>query len=192
VGCSYLGLPCELSVVRNPYGGCMCFRREVFEFVGGFRDGIGRVGTCPLGGEETELCIRASHHWPQKIFLYEPQARIHHIVPSHRASWHYFRSRCYAEGLSKAIISRYAGTKDSLSSERRYVLQLLPQAIARGLINSCFHFDGAGFLRAGAIIVGFLMTAAGYVAGTAFKPFVSLQEADPNVYNAFQTVPISK
>jgi len=78
VGCTYRGLPEKLTVVRNPFGGCTCIRREVFEVVGGFRHSIGRVGGRPMGGEETEFCIRAKQRWPQKFFLYEPQAKIHH------------------------------------------------------------------------------------------------------------------
>jgi glycosyltransferase involved in cell wall biosynthesis len=42
VGCSYQDTPEKAVVVRNPYGGCACYRREVFEVVGGFRSGIGR------------------------------------------------------------------------------------------------------------------------------------------------------
>ena len=109
VGCSYQDLPEKPIVVRNPFGGCACYCREVFEVVGGFRTEIGRIGTLPMGCEETELCIRASQHWPKKVFLYEPQARIHHNIPSSRASWRYFRTRCFAEGLSKATVTRYVG-----------------------------------------------------------------------------------
>ncbi len=165
VGCSYLGLPEKFSEVRNPYGGCTCFRREVFEVVGGFRNGIGRVGTRPMGGEETELCIRARQQWPQKVFLYDPQARIHHHIPSHRATWRYFRSRCYAEGLSKALIARHVGTTDSLASERSYTLRTLPWGVVRGLRDSLFHLDMKGIMRAGAIAYGFVMTTTGYMVG---------------------------
>jgi len=169
IGCTYQNLPELPVVVRNPYGGCTCYRREMFEAVGGFRNGIGRVGTHPLGGEETELCIRASQYWPQKIFLYQPQARIHHRIPSDRTNLGYFRSRCYAEGLSKAIISKYVGTKDGLSSERVYTLQTLPLGVLRGLANALFHSDPTGFLRAGAIIVGLTMTIAGYLKGCMIR-----------------------
>lgn len=166
VGCSYLGLPDKLSVVRNPYGGCTCFRREIFEIVGGFRSGIGRVGTRPMGGEETELCIRAKQQWPEKIFLYQPLARIHHRIPLRRANWHYFRSRCYAEGLSKALITRYVGAKDCLTSERSYTLHTLPFGVMRGLKDGLFHFEQGGFMKAGAIVCGLVVTIAGYVVGT--------------------------
>lgn len=171
VGCTYQNPPEVPIVVRNPYGGCTCFRREIFEVVGSFRNGIGRVGTRPLGGEETELCIRASQCWPQKIFLYQPQARIHHRIPPHRATWRYFRSRCYAEGLSKAVITRYAGAKKSLSSERIYTLRVLPQGVLRGVGDTLFHRDMTGLMRAGAIITGFMMTILGYLTGSSIPYF---------------------
>jgi len=166
IGCSYQGLPEKHSTVRNPYGGCTCYRREVFEVIGGFRNGIGRVNTRPMGGEETELCIRARQYWPEKVFLFEPQARIHHRIPAQRATLRYFRERCYAEGLSKAIIAKQVGTKDSLASERSYTFRTLPSGVVRGLIDSLFHFNIKGLIRAGVIIYGFIMTTMGYMAGT--------------------------
>ncbi len=165
VGCTYQRLPKMPIVVRNPYGGCTCYRREVFEVAGGFRNGVGRVGTRPMGCEETELCIRAKQHWPQKVFLYEPQARIHHRISSSRASWHYFRSRCYAEGLSKAVVAQYVGVKDGLATERTYTLQTLPLGIFRGLMDGFFHLDLTAFLRAGAIVAGLMVTIVGYLVG---------------------------
>jgi glucosyl-dolichyl phosphate glucuronosyltransferase len=165
VGCSYQGLPNVLTAVRNPYGGCTCIKREVFEQVGGFRNGIGRIGTKPLGGEETELSIRAMQHWPNKVFLCEPRAKIYHRVPAHRVSWRYFRERCYAEGLSKAIIAMYVGTKYSLSTEKSYVYKVLPRGIVSGVRDAILKRDVNSFLRAGAIFVGLAATTTGYVVG---------------------------
>jgi glycosyltransferase involved in cell wall biosynthesis len=165
VGCSYRGLPAVQTIVRNPYGGCTCIRREVFEIVGGFRNGIGRAGAYPMGGEETELCIRAKHQWPEKIFLYEPRAKIHHRIPSYRTGWSYFRSRCYAEGLSKVIIAQYVGARDSLASERSYALCTLPSGVLHGVMDALFRFDLTGSLRAGAIVTGLMITTAGYIVG---------------------------
>ncbi len=163
VGCSYLGLPETQAEVRNPLGCCCCFRREVFEVVGGFRHGIGRVGKHPLGCEETELCIRARQHWPQHRFLYEPRASIQHRIPAYRASWRYFCSRCYAEGLSKAAIARFVGTQDALASERSYIRRTLPLGIVRGLRDTLVHRDGIGMKRAGAMVAGLAATMAGYL-----------------------------
>lgn len=173
VGCTYQDMPEKPVVVRNPYGGCACFRREVFEVVGGFRTGIGRVGTLPMGCEETELCIRASQHWPQKVFLYEPQARIHHHIPSSRTSWHYFRSRCFAEGLSKAAVAQFVGAKDGLATERTYIVRTLLRGVARGVMDGILHLDVTGFARAVAIAAGLTITVAGYSTGVIAQRFAS-------------------
>jgi GT2 family glycosyltransferase len=177
VGCTYQDLPDKPVVVRNPYGGCTCIRREVFEVVGSFRTEIGRIGTRPMGCEETELCIRAKQHWPQRIFLFDPRAKIYHRVSSHRAGWRYFRSRCYAEGLSKAAVAQYVGAQDGLASERMYTLQILPRGVLRGLADGFFRLDPAGFLRAGAIIAGLAITTAGYIAGTVSLRLAQRREA---------------
>jgi len=181
VGCTYRGLPEELTVVRNPFGGCTCIRREVFEAVGGFRHSIGRVGGRPMGGEETELCIRAKQRWPQKFFLYEPQAKIHHRIPSHRATWRYFRSRCYAEGLSKAIVAGYVGAKDGLASERAYILRTLPQGIVQNLADALLRDDLTGLARAGAIVLGLALTLAGYLVGSTLFYIEKLKAGRKNL-----------
>lgn len=173
VGCSYRQQPDQPVVVRNPYGGCTCIKQEVFQAIGGFREGIGRIGTIPMGGEETELSIRATQHWPERTFLYEPRACIYHRIPDQRARWSYFLSRCYAEGISKATITHFVGAKDSLSAERAYTAHLLPQGVLNGITDALFRRDLTGILRAGAIITGLLVTAAGYVKGNMAQRTVS-------------------
>ena len=162
VGCTYRGLPQSLAPIRNPFGGSMCLRREVFAEVGGFQEGIGRVNAHPMGCEETELCIRAKQHWPEKVFLYEPNSRIQHWVPASRAHWSYFQARCYAEGQSKALVARSVGRTDGLASERTYTLRTLPQGVARGLADALFRRDPMGLARTGAIVAGLLTTMMGY------------------------------
>ena len=168
VGCTYRGMPEEAGMIRNPIGANMAFRREVFDAVGGFQSEIGRVGKRPLGCEETEMCIRARQHWPQRGFLYQPQASVLHRVPRSRTNWRYFFSRCYFEGISKAFVSRYVGARDGLASERTYVLRVLPQGAGRGLIDAFFHHDPGGFGHVGAILSGLTLTVAGYCAGRVF------------------------
>jgi GT2 family glycosyltransferase len=171
IGCTYLTRPLQPVAVRNLFGGCMCIRREVFAAIGGFRNGIGRAGKLPVGCEETELCIRARQHWPDRIFLWQPRAVIHHRVTPQRTSWRYYFSRCYAEGLSKAAISTYVGTKDGLASERSYVFRMLPAGIVRGVQDGILHHDLSGFLRASAIVAGLCTTTLGYLAGTLSQRF---------------------
>ncbi len=179
IGCSYQDLPAQPVVVRNPFGGCACYRREMFAAVGGFRTGIGRAGEAlPMGCEETELCIRASQHWPQMIFLHEPQARIHHHILPARTGWLYFSRRCLAEGLSKANIAQFVGSKDSLASERTYILKTLSQGIGRNVGNGLLRFDAMEFARAGAIVAGLTLTVAGYITGSIKRHLPQLKQGN--------------
>lgn len=165
VGCSYRGLPTQTSPIRNFLGCNMSFRREAFEAAGGFDTSVGRVGTRPVGGEETEFCIRVRRAIPGAELVYEPSARVRHTVPPGRATWAYFRARCFAEGLSKAIVGRLAGTEDGLSSERRYATDTLPRGVTANVIGAIRGREPDAVLRAAAIIGGLAITTAGYVMG---------------------------
>jgi GT2 family glycosyltransferase len=164
VGCSFAGMPNASTPVRNLIGANMSFRREVFGTVGGFTDGLGRVGSRPLGCEETELGIRLRHWRPGAHLVYEPAAVVRHRVTADRMAWRYFCSRCYAEGISKAMVSRLVGARDALETERRYVRSVLPRAIIRGL-DPRRRDQRVGFASAGAILAGLGLAAAGYVRG---------------------------
>ena len=165
VGCTYLGMPETRAPVRNMIGCNMSFRREAFEQVGGFSHGIGRIGTRPLGGEETEFCIRARRRWPDRIILYEPAAIVNHRVPAARGTVRYFRSRCYAEGLSKAAISKLVGSGSALATERGYAVRTLGAGAARNLAETARGRGFGGVRRAAVILLGLVSTSAGYVVG---------------------------
>jgi GT2 family glycosyltransferase len=168
VGCSYRGMPEARAEVRNLIGCNMSFRREVFERVGAFVEGIGRVGARPVGCEETELCIRLTQGWPGATIVYEPSALVHHHVSAARSSWSYFRRRCFAEGQSKARVASCVGAGDALSVERSYVLRTLRGGVARGIRDVARgNIDGLG--RAGSIAAGVVAATAGYADGTATR-----------------------
>lgn len=169
VGCSYRGLPAERSRVRNFIGANMSYRREVLDQLGGFEADLGRVGTTPLGCEETELCVRAARRWPDALFVYEPLAVVHHRVPSVRTRWGYFRARCYGEGLSKAEVVRRGGAGLGLASERAYTFRTLPTGVVREVTAVVADRDPAGALRATGIALGLFYTSAGYVAGGGLR-----------------------
>jgi len=162
VGCGYRGLPGEAAPVRNPIGASMSFRREVFERVGGFRVGLGRVRKTPLGCEETELAIRAREAFPGGSVMHAPQARVEHLVPIERTSWSYFRARCWLEGQSKALMTDNVGTATGLSSEWSYTLKTLPTGVLRGL-REALRGKWSGLGRAGVIVAGLVITTAGYL-----------------------------
>jgi glycosyltransferase involved in cell wall biosynthesis len=178
VGCSYRGLPTHRAPVRNPIGCNMSFRREPLIRIGGFRSEVGRVGSRPTGGDETELSIRLLSAYPDGRIVYEPQARISHHVPAVRSTWRYFRMRCFAEGVSKAIIARMAGSIPALSTERRYVRRTLPAGMVRGALEA-LRGRPAGLLRALVIFAGLAVTTAGYIYGIVTRaPLVPRASSD--------------
>jgi glucosyl-dolichyl phosphate glucuronosyltransferase len=170
VGCSYTGLPTERSAVRNPIGANMSFRTGPLRDAGGFAAEVGRIGTRPLGCEETELAIRLARRHPETRVVFEPAAVVHHHVPADRGTWAYYRARCWSEGLSKAMVARLSDPRRALSAERRYVSHVLPRAVLRGLHESVMCRRPAAAARAGAVIAGLAMTTAGYVAGRVRSP----------------------
>lgn len=161
VGCSYIGQAVAVAPARNFLGCSMAFRRDTLDAAGGFHTGIGRVGTLPIGCEETELCIRITQRDNAAVLLLDPDMRVEHSVSPDRTTFRYFLSRCYHEGISKAVISGMVGAQDALSSERSYTLRTLPRAVVRGLASPR---DG-GVARAGAVCAGLAVTAAGYARG---------------------------
>ncbi|MFK4226922.1 glycosyltransferase family 2 protein [Streptomyces sp. NPDC019890] len=166
VGCTYRGLPRGKVRVRNVLGGNASFRRSAFDASGGFATGIGRDGDKrPLGCEETELCIRLTKALPDAVLLIDDRAVIHHKVPAARERFGYFRTRTYAEGLSKALVAKSVGADKGLESERRYTTRVLPAGVARGLRDALLgRRGGAG--RAAAIVAGVAVAAGGYVVGS--------------------------
>lgn len=174
IGCTYLGMPETRAAVRNMIGCNMSFRREAFAEIGGFSHGIGRIGARPLGGEETEFCIRAQRRWPDRVILYEPAAVVNHRVPAARATVRYFRSRCYAEGLSKAAIAKLVGSGSALSTERGYAVRTLGGGVARDVKDAVRGEGLAGMRRAAAIVVGLATTTTGYVVGrVSARPIIA-------------------
>jgi len=174
VGSSYVGLPTEESDVRNPIGASMAVRRSVFGDVGLFSSDIGRIGTIPLGCEETELAIRAGAAGHRTRYV--PDSVVRHHVTADRHQPTYFVRRCRAEGMSKAVVAEMAGADAALSSERSYVTRTLPRGIARRarqvVTGPDRGVDGAlGAIVA--IVIGCGVTALSYattLAGRRIRP----------------------
>lgn len=187
VGCSYKGGPETLIQERNMLGCNMSFRRTLYQSSGGFRDSLGRVGSKPTTScDDTEFCIRLIRTFPQSQIWHVPEARVRHSVPASRASWQYFRIRCYAEGLAKAQVINFAGAGLGLAAERKYTTRTLPHGIIQGIGDVILKGDMSGLLRALAIVSGLVITAAGFIAGLVsarFQPAVdSLKNATGKGY----------
>lgn len=158
VGCSWTGLPADSrgsAEVRNPIGAGMSLRRDAVLAAGGFDEGLGRVGTVPVGCEETELCIRLRVADPGARIVTVPTARTRHQVSADRETFRYFRSRCWAEGISKAAVTQRTGG-GALGTERAYVTRVLPRGFFRALRDRRPR-------RALALLAGLTATAGGYL-----------------------------
>lgn len=160
VGCTYTGQPTAPAEVRNLMGCNMSFRREVLVSLGGFDEEMGRVGTVPLGCEETELCIRATQANPGARIVFDPAAIVYHHVSANRLTWNYLWSRCRAEGVSKAFVAQRVTRKAGLSAESAHVATVLP----RGVVRELRRGNPRG---AFAIVSGLALAGYGYVTGAA-------------------------
>jgi glycosyltransferase involved in cell wall biosynthesis len=169
VGCTHSGMPQQRSRVRNLVGANMSFRRHVLIDVGGMRPELTRLGTVPVGPEDTDLCIRIGQMWPDGVILYDPAIEVDHTVPRARSRISYFVTRCAAEGRSKAVLGRFVGTDSGLSDERAYVRRTLPLGVIRG-VRKVFRGDPNAAARAAMIVVGLLITSVGYLVGFLRRP----------------------
>lgn len=179
IGCSHRGLPEQRAEVRNVIGCSMLFRRSAVIAVGGFDLDTGRVGSTPLGCEETELCIRLTTASPGSKTVLEPSATVDHMVTAGRVTWRYLRQRSYREGVSKAIVARRHGANLALSTERSYLRTAIPSAMWRELRA----IGRGGARRSAAIVIAVMFWGLGYVrAGFAGRggPIV----ADPRFTGA--------
>lgn len=165
LGCSYPGQLAseDAGVVRNVYANGMAVRRRALE-AGAFQTNLGRVGSVPLGCEETEWCIRVSRHFPSSKIVQVPSAVLDHFVPTARTSFRRFIRHCFAEGLSKAAVASLVGSNSALASERRYVSTTLRSGVLRRLVRAAHH-DNAELRQAAAICVGLASTLLGYALG---------------------------
>lgn len=162
VGCTYQGYRPTAGRVRNVLGCNMAFRREALAGIDGFRTTLGRMGDRPFGVEETDACIRLRQRWPDRTIVHAPSAVVRHSVAAHRETWSYFLRRCYAEGISKAILARSVGSSQALESERRYTRSILPRAAVGAAVDAVRLRQPELVLRSMAVILGFAATASGF------------------------------
>jgi glycosyltransferase involved in cell wall biosynthesis len=170
VGASYRGMPRTAAPIRNVWSENMAVARADFLKIGGFREGFGKTGLEPRGGEDTDFCIRLSAATEGGIWWYEPSARIGHSVPPGRSTLRFFVVRCYNEGQTKADMAALLGPQEGLEDERRHVIKTLPKGIRRELWHAVASQELAAAERASAIGVGLCAASLGYVIRRARRP----------------------
>jgi len=101
---------------------------------------------------------------PAGRLLYDPDATVRHFVPNDRTTWRYFWHRIFSVNRSKVWAVREMGEAGHLGAERGFVTRVAPIGILHGL-RDALSGDLVGLARAGAIVAGLALAAAGYVAG---------------------------
>ncbi|HEV2787153.1 MAG TPA: glycosyltransferase, partial [Solirubrobacteraceae bacterium] len=164
VGCSYAGMVRE-GPARNPLGCNMAFRAEVFARVGGFDPTVGRLGSKPLGCEETELCLRTVRDRPEAGIVIVEGAEVEHLVTPERCRRRYVLQRCFYEGISKALV-RLLADSAALDTERGYLTRALPAATVCAL-RAVPREGASAAVRAVLVPAAVAAAACGYVLGRA-------------------------
>jgi GT2 family glycosyltransferase len=165
VGCTYRGYTKgSKTPVRNIHGNSMSFRREIFTTIGGFDDNVGHRGGKPLGGEETEFCMRATSRYPYSHIVYDPEATISHKVPAKRCTLRYLFKRAYGEGVGKAIIHHLNEKRGPIEVEMSYLRCMLLKFVPMGL-RRLFSRDFPGTAsQLFAVGLAIFATGLGYIA----------------------------
>jgi GT2 family glycosyltransferase len=169
VGASYQGLPEIVSPVRNVWSENMAVRREVFEAVGGFRIGFGRLGQIGGAGsqpEDTDLCIRMSASAPGRRWIYVPDAVVDHLVPASRSTLRFFLRRSFSEGQGKIEMSARLASDHDLGTESHYLRTTIPMGVADNVRAAIACGELKYAERAAAIVGGTAAAAAGAAVAT--------------------------
>lgn len=142
--------------VRNVWSGNMAIRRDVFEAVGGFRSGFGKVGQRSQP-EDTDLCLRAAAQHGGD-WVYVPTAVAVHHVPAGRATVSFFIRRCFSEGQGKVVMRRLNRDlqSDVLADEQAFVRRTVPRVARREVAAA-----GVALGRLAALGIGLGAAAAG-------------------------------
>jgi glycosyltransferase involved in cell wall biosynthesis len=167
VGASYRGMPLTAGPIRNVWSENMAVTRADFLKIDGFREGFGKSGLEPRGGEDTDFCIRLASAIKGGVWWYEPSARVGHSVPPGRSTLRFFMVRCYNEGQTKADMATMLGAHQGLQDERRHATKTLPAGMTRELRKAIARRELVAAQRASAIGVGLCAASLGYVVRRA-------------------------
>jgi GT2 family glycosyltransferase len=109
----------------EPYGANFIIRRDSLSAVGGFPEGLGRVGTKLLSNEES-LVLRQLRNRGGTV-RYEPAIAVTHSIQAGRLTAAWLLQRLYWQGVSNAVLQRMLGERGRMLAEtpRRLAAMLL-------------------------------------------------------------------
>ena len=122
----------EVVEVRNTFGPNMSFKREVFDKVGFFNQGLGfaRRGASFVQGEEPEFALRMRREMGKGV-IYNPKAIVYHKIPKSKLGVRTLLKRAFYQGYSKALLRKLDISAGSIDTERSYLRDLLFKCIPR-------------------------------------------------------------
>lgn len=94
----------QMIFPEHPFGVNMAFRRRVFDLVGPFNTGLGRIKTSLLSNEEKELFYRIDRAGLTTVYI--PDAIIHHRIPADRVDQQWVLKRLFWQGISKVAFNQ--------------------------------------------------------------------------------------
>lgn len=149
-----------LTDAKTPiFGGNFAFRRAVFEQIGNFDAGLGRLGAANIGGEDIEIYDRLLQR--NCSVRWVPDALIYHRVESPKLKRGYFLDLHYRQGRTEG--ARMRGR--ALRLPPRYVFAQFNRAVWRALSRR--RESGADkSLRSEMNAVYFLGQIAGWIFGS--------------------------
>lgn len=102
-----------------PRGGNMLIKKEVFEEIGRFDTGLGRIGKELLGSEEKAFFDRVRDHG---ITLhYWPEMELYHRIGNQRLSKEYLKNQSKGIGLSERVRLKHSFGKTALKLMSEFV-----------------------------------------------------------------------
>jgi glycosyltransferase involved in cell wall biosynthesis len=133
VGVTHAGFAEEkVTEVRDAFGPNMSFKRQVFETVGYFNEGLGFAGqrTSYIQGEEPEFGLRIKSKLGRGV-IYAPEAMVYHKVPPSKLKLAVLVKRSFYQGYTKALIKKLIPSDESLDTEKSYFRFALKAMLGR-------------------------------------------------------------
>jgi len=130
-----------------------CYRRSALAKAGNFPEGLGRVGTYLLSGENV---VEAHIKDQGGLAYYDPSIIVKHVIHAERLTPLWFRQRLFWQGVSGFAVREYQRKHGmTVTGDAFLNLPLKPedwsflnQDTADGLLDSVFYFQSLGFALA--------------------------------------------
>ena len=136
VGCTYRACRRSGRRLQTRRAATSSSRREAFQIAGGFQNGMAVPRGSGHGLRKYQILHQGQPAVPGSgLPLRSPRDDLAPGDPEW-CRFSYFRSRCYAEGLSKALVTASVGVADGLATERRYTTRVLPLGVAHGVADA--------------------------------------------------------